>query len=380
MVGFNIGGLSFTAYCSGSSKKIAEEKKPFKRKYVNVKLGNGGMSMLEFKQLIKRSIDSRGKSECSCQGEDITAVAGDDRGDEKLPSICTFGPENGMPTSARFKYLVEDYDMIVFEPGSFAIKRISSILKQVGINKNETVWKKEIVPLNDYYANMEKSKVFEEGFKLIFTNTKTGHKLIFNVSFGNSFSELMSLNYDFHAECSNYNKIIDLITNLEPISSNGTYPKKIDVDFIKDWSVVDRVKSIKCDCFSQSKNLTSVNFLGEIESLGEAALFKCKNLQHVNFMKPVKYIENKAFLGCTSLQEIRFPEGLKKLGGFAFSQCSSLKYIFLPDSLEKVIVSAFENTPEDLKIFYKGKEFNKKDFMYYFGTYCGHVSAKGMYK
>ena len=190
----------------------------------------------------------------------------------------------------------------------------------------------------------------------------------------------MSLNYDFHAECSNYNKIIDLITNLEPISSNGTYPKKIDVDFIKDWSVVDRVKSIKCDCFSQSENLTSINFLGEIESLGEAALFKCKNLQHVNFMKPVKYIENKAFLGCTSLQEIRFPEGLKKLGGFAFSQCSSLKYIFLPDSLEKVIVSAFENTPEDLKIFYKGKEFNKKDFMYYFGTYCGHVSAEGMYK
>lgn len=30
MVGFNIGGLSFTAYCSGSSKKIAEEKSHLK--------------------------------------------------------------------------------------------------------------------------------------------------------------------------------------------------------------------------------------------------------------------------------------------------------------------------------------------------------------
>ena len=68
---------------------------------------------------------------------------------------------------------------------------------------------------------MEKSKVFEEGFKLILTNTKTGHKLIFNVSFGNSFSELMSLNYDFHAECSNYNKIID--EQYKKLANEGRY-------------------------------------------------------------------------------------------------------------------------------------------------------------
>ena len=97
-------------------------------------------------------------------------------------------------------------------------------------------------------------------------------------------------------------------------------------------------------------------------------------------MKPVKYIENKAFLGCISLQEIKFPEGLKRLGGLAFSQCLSLKYLFLPDSLEEVIVSAFENTPENLKIFYKGKEFNKKDFIDYFETHGGHVYKEDTYK
>ncbi len=368
MAVFNIGVSSFTAYCSGSSKKIDEEKKPSKGEYVNVKLGNGEMSMLEFKQFCEIILNSDGESGCPCQGG------------RKLPSIRTFGPENGVSPAARFKYLVKKHDMIIFEPGSFAIKRISNIFEEVGINKNETVWKKEIVPLNDYYANIEKSKVFEKGFKLILTNTRTGHKLIFKVSFGNSFTGKLSLNYDLRIECSNYNKIIDIIMNLEPISSNGTYPKKINLDFIKDWGVVDRVKSIKYDCFSQVKNLTSVNFWGEIESIGVAAFFKCKNLQHVNFMKPVKYIENKAFLGCTSLQEIKFPEGLKRLGGLAFSQCLSLKYLFLPDSLEEVIVSAFENTPENLKIFYKGKEFNKKDFIDYFGTNGGHVYTEDTYK
>lgn len=377
MAVFNIGVSYFTAYCSGSSKKIDEEKKPYKMEYVNVMLDNGEMNMLEFKQFFKIILNSKGK--CLCQGKNITAVAGD-KGNQKLPSVCTFCSTDIIPRSSCFKYLVKRHDMIVFEPGSFAIERISNIFEEVGINKNETVWKKEIVPLNDCYANMEKSKVFEEGFKLILTNTRTGHKLIFKASFGNSFTEKLSLNYDLRIERSNYNKIIDIIMNLEPISSNGTYPQKINLDFIEDWGVVDRIKSIKYDCFLQLKNLTSVNFWGEIESIGVAAFFKCKNLQHVNFMKPVKYIENKAFLGCISLQEIKFPEGLKRLGGLAFSQCLSLKYLFLPDSLEEVIVSAFENTPENLKIFYKGKEFNKKDFIDYFGTNGGHVYKEDTYK
>lgn len=176
MAVFNIGVSSFTAYCSGSSKKIDEEKKPSKGEYVNVKLGNGEMSMLEFKQFCEIILNSDGESGCPCQGG------------RKLPSVCTFCSTDIIPRSSCFKYLVKKHDMIIFEPGSFAIKRISNIFEEVGINKNETVWKKEIVPLNDYYANIEKSKVFEKGFKLILTNTRTGHKLIFKVSFGNSFT------------------------------------------------------------------------------------------------------------------------------------------------------------------------------------------------
>ena len=76
--------------------------------------------------------------------------------------------------------------------------------------------------------------------------------------------------------------------------------------------------------FARCEKLTSVTFLGSVDSIGSGAFYDCKKLMNVTFNSTVDSIDAYAFSGCDCLVSITLPAGLRLIGEGAFDRCENL--------------------------------------------------------
>lgn len=372
ILAFCVASLPFSAFGAGGSEKITEEKKPFKNSYSEVKLGAGKMTM--FEQSFEESSKNIEKLQDQYHGEGFNAIEGDR---EKLPSIYHFYSDAQSYRKGCVNSILNKYDIVIIDSGSFGAYWLSSVLKNIGVYEEKMVWKKELMPLNDFCANLPKNNVFDVGYKLVLTNTRNGKKIIFYVEFGNVFSRKMASSFDVRAECCAYNSILSVIMDLNPVTFNGTFPKKIKKQMIGTFYVGDRVQGVKVRGFSCCFNLGKVCFYGNLDNLGDLAFQECINLESVVFEKNVNTVGDEAFRECYFLKEVVFEGKLRRLGQCVFRNCRNLKNIFIPNSLEEICSNTFDFAPDDLQINYKNKTFSKQDFLDFFAISGGKICKMG---
>lgn len=373
--GLCVASLPFVAFCyGGNSKKANKETKPFKSSFSPIEYRNVAAALSK-QRLWKFYYDSKKndteedkKTTCDYSNflnyleyldKNFEVCEGKDKNKHLVLRVGS-NKEAFKPSSLNL--VMEIYKEIIFEPGSVGSQWIASACEILGANGHENVWKKELFPLNEAYERLGRENALKAGYKLVLTDTVMGNKIIFNIEFGNCFTDRLADKYSLACECNSYNNILDVVLPLNPVSSTGNFPRKITKEIIKYIPVNPRAKSTRYRSFCCAENMKTVKFLGEIDSLSCETFYGCESLSNV-FFKSVKHIENNVFEKCSSLEEIDFPEGLETIGEQVFKDCRNLKIVTFPSSLKKVHSGIFNGAPRNLKIFYKGTEFNKRDFL-----------------
>ena len=90
----------------------------------------------------------------------------------------------------------------------------------------------------------------------------------------------------------------------------------------------------------------TIEFDGDITSIGSRAFNSCGNLTSVNIPNSVTSIGGTAFNDCTSLTSIDIPSGVTSIGGGAFNSCRNLTSVTVnattPPTMS--VNNAFDNT------------------------------------
>ncbi len=97
--------------------------------------------------------------------------------------------------------------------------------------------------------------------------------------------------------------------------------------------------------FRNNQEVTSVEFKGNIESIGESVFLNCISLTTVTIPDTVASIGEAAFQGCTLLKEAYFPasEDMDAIPDYMYAYCSSIREINLPDGIVSIGEAAFSN-------------------------------------
>lgn len=346
--------LPFRAFCSGVPQKISDGKKPFKcSTFSQVKVTSENILTTFTPPLCMYYEGYFNTTESVMKNSPFVLQIGSDF----EPCVSNF----------ILKLFMNRYGVIVVKSGLIGTKLLEQMTYEINLDGDNS-WKKEILPFND--CGEDKEKAFAKGYRLVFTNVKNNRKIIFNFEIGNTQCKKdirYKKFYCFDTEISRYNQLLDYVLSLNPTSPNGLFPKHALKSEVQNLTVTEGINGISDRCFSFRDNgLVTINFLGEIESIGMLAFHRCKMLENVNFSRCVKHVGERAFKSCHSLEKIEFPNGLKSLGPKVFYDCFNLNRVVLPDSLESVYSDTFDFTSKYLKISYKGKDFCRKDFFEFF--------------
>jgi hypothetical protein len=93
------------------------------------------------------------------------------------------------------------------------------------------------------------------------------------------------------------------------------------------------VGSIGNQAFLRCASLKIVNFGGSVGAIGDGAFSGCYQLSSVNFNDTVGPIGNSAFYGCRALSTINFAKSVPSIGVNAFNKCKSLTSIVITGEL-----------------------------------------------
>ena len=126
--------------------------------------------------------------------------------------------------------------------------------------------------------------------------------------------------------------IPDSVTSIGAYAFNG-------VNGLGNVVVPASVTEIGEGAFSQN-DMTGVEFLGNVESLGTYAFYESKSLASVTLPNSLKSVGPYAFYYCTSLTQIDLPQGLNTLNEAAFA-LSGLNSIDIPNSVTTIGESVF---------------------------------------
>ena len=117
-----------------------------------------------------------------------------------------------------------------------------------------------------------------------------------------------------------------------PIAKENTY-----------YRVPKTVTKIADSAF-RANNLTSVDLLDALVSIGSYAFANSNNIKQICFPGTLQNIGAYAFTQSNNLEIAEFPESIKYIGSRAFYGCDKLSEIFIPDVLVNIGGLAFENT------------------------------------
>ena len=87
-----------------------------------------------------------------------------------------------------------------------------------------------------------------------------------------------------------------------------------------------------------------------VSSLGDYCFSECKNLESVDIPSSVISIGTECFKDCSSLESIVIPSSVDEMGYYCFSFCDSLKFIKAPSALEYMM--QYCRKPDTCKVEY----------------------------
>lgn len=113
-----------------------------------------------------------------------------------------------------------------------------------------------------------------------------------------------------------------------------------------DVAVPKRVTTIDSKAFCDNTRLTSVEFRGDIQSIGTSAFEGCTRLKTLDLMGvfetvATNTIPDRCFYKCSSLENIAIPSTILNIGKEAFYQCDKIDYLILSDSIKTIGNNAF---------------------------------------
>lgn len=143
------------------------------------------------------------------------------------------------------------------------------------------------------------------------------------------------------------------------------------------------VKNIGEYAFDLCAKMTSFTFPegSSLESLSDGLFMYCYKLESFEIPDSVTRVNNWPFHSCISLESVVIPDGLTsfgtapffnceklnhvvipdgitELGNIFFSGCKSLTDVVLPASLRKIGAGAFGQCPKEIKVSYKGTQWD----------------------
>lgn len=271
-----------------------------------------------------------------------------------------------------FDKIFKNFKKIIFESGSIGHDTFKGIIEDNKISANESVWKKEVFPL-EKNESLNDTSSYPEGFKLVLTNTENGKQVIFFFEFGNVSLARSRAEYSFKKDCKYYNSFADLVNKLNPKGLDKMRSLKVDISEIERVVISFEIENIKENSFRRCKNLNFVEVINNIFEVETDAFDFCENLKRVIFRGSVYGLGKHALFRCKSLKEVRFCDNLFYIGECCFGGCDKLKKINIPESVEVIYRNAFVDTPSDLKISYLGKEYDQDGFFKAFIARGGFV-------
>lgn len=103
------------------------------------------------------------------------------------------------------------------------------------------------------------------------------------------------------------------------------------------------VTSVGMNAFLDCKSLTSISIPANVTSIGVGAFQYCSGLASVNIPANVNYIGDYAFGDCSSLTSITIPNGVTSIENGTFSFCSGLTSVDIPASVTCIDQDAFNS-------------------------------------
>ena len=103
----------------------------------------------------------------------------------------------------------------------------------------------------------------------------------------------------------------------------------------------ESVETIGMKAFYRCPNLTTVNILGHVKTIGESTFESCYALTAVSLPADVETIGAKAFYYCQKLRSITIPGKVKTIGESAFESCIELIDVTLSAGVETIGAKAF---------------------------------------
>lgn len=119
---------------------------------------------------------------------------------------------------------------------------------------------------------------------------------------------------------------------------------------LKTVSLPDSLQEISADVFGFCENLEEVRLGNKVQHIGEGAFFNCRKLKKIHLPDTLQSLGVCAFADCTELREVVIPEGVVSIESECFSNCTSLQRVLLPASVRKIGVEAFSCCDDQLDL------------------------------
>lgn len=102
------------------------------------------------------------------------------------------------------------------------------------------------------------------------------------------------------------------------------------------------ITSIGDYAFGDCENLTSIDIPDSVTSIGAAAFEFCKSITSIIIPDGITSIMPATFQGCVSLNSVKIPNSVTSIEGIAFNMCFELTSIEIPDSVTSIGAGAFD--------------------------------------
>lgn len=131
-----------------------------------------------------------------------------------------------------------------------------------------------------------------------------------------------------------------IIPTEEPDADNIPVSPFSTLESLEDVHIYGTVKELPPYLFSKMQGIDTIELPASVTDIGTGA-FANSSITSVNALGNIESIEEYAFKNCVNLTEAPLEDGIMLIGMEAFSGCKSLRSVYIPDSIFNIEIMAF---------------------------------------